>query len=120
MLSLPLGDTAPPSSCRPFSRRWTPPPGHAATGADVVTATFRAFEEAGPPPGSVIGQGLMDVAIRTIIRTAKRSGGGLNSPRARPRTRRRAEGGGCGPAQRQRGVALPGEIGEGCSRAIPR
>jgi len=60
-----------------------------ATGADVVDETFRAFEEAGPPPGSVIGQGLMDVAVRTIIRTAKRSGVGLNSSSCSPADARR-------------------------------
>lgn len=60
-----------------------------ATGADVVDGTARAFQEAGPPPGSMIKQGLMDVAVQTIIRTAKRSGVGLNSPSCSPADARR-------------------------------
>lgn len=58
-----------------------------ATGADVVDATFRFFADAGSPPG---GQGhVAQEAVTMIIRTAKRSGVGLNSAECQPESARK-------------------------------
>lgn len=57
-----------------------------ATGADVVDATHRFFADAGSPPG---GQGhVAQEAVKMIIRTAKRSGVGLNSAECSPENAR--------------------------------
>lgn len=68
-----------------------------ATGAEIVDATSRAFREAGPPPGAQISGDLASVAVRDLIRAAKRSGVGINSPntsaaKARPVLRAVAAG----------------------------
>ncbi len=50
-----------------------------ANGAAIVDETFRAFREAGPPPGALFPDHLGDAAVRALIRTAKRSGVAINS-----------------------------------------
>lgn len=60
-----------------------------ATGANIVDATFGFFEKAGSPPGATVPGHLGQVAVTTLIRTAKRSGVVINSPDCPPEQARR-------------------------------